>query len=186
MFLPFICRVKHRERQGVSNANAVMAKESNWGWALLLAVVVVGGLVVVGDRYPGVRLATDVLFESFEILLAVGVVLLLAVGWYLRRKYPELAAQENRRPSNEGTNPHRNEMLAAVSATAIGFGGVVVSIVYAFRDPLSAATWVLLVVAATLLAGTLLFALPRIRRFARYSAERIIRDFTDPRDGAAY
>ena len=146
------------------------------GAFFLIVLVVIGGLVVAGNRWPSVRAATDFVFQAIEILLFGVVAVVLIGGWYVQRTRPVAGSvQTPRRPA---PNPHWRPLLIASGALAVGAGTLVLALAYAFKTEASPRSWAYLLGATLLFGFTLAIALPRLHRFAAHSAKQIARDLT--------
>ncbi|HEX6176964.1 MAG TPA: hypothetical protein VF057_01295 [Thermoanaerobaculia bacterium] len=157
-----------------------MDKKSGLG--LLIVVVTLGALVLAGERFPIVKRATEFAFGAIEILLAIVLIGVLGASAYFRRKHPELAAAEDARRLSRQPNPHWRGLVAAFAASFVGFGALTLSAMHAFRDPQPKTAWLALAAGAIAFGASLLFALPRLHRFGRHSAEQMIRDLAPPTD----
>ena len=156
--------------------------ERKSGLGLLIVIVVVGGLVVAGERFPMVRRVTEFAFSAIEILLGLVLVGVLAASWYLRKKDPEAAVAEEARRRARPPNPYWRQLLAASAVSFVGFAALVISALHAFGDPPPETAWIALALGTLVFATSLLFALPRLHRFAQHSADELLRELAEPPD----
>ncbi len=155
-----------------------MTRDTKVRSAVLLTVMLFGAVTIIAFRVAPATRVFEAISNVFGITLLVVIISLAAGSLYVRKKRPVLAVAEQ--ASAPRRNPVFRDLVAAFIAISVGFLPVAAAITFVLRTAGSSASWLLLVASTFVFAAALLFALPRIHRFAIESAEQLVQSISEP------